>query len=142
MINRQLVKKLAQQLKDDGVSALMVAPSADMVFLVGHKPYLCERFQAMVVTDDEKCFYICNMLTEDEAADFMDGEKVYSWFDCDDFTVTVKKAFEKIYSKLNAKNNSSAVGIGYAKEILSNNVIIDCGNRYNVAREYIMPFLV
>ena len=55
---------------------------------------------------------------------------------------TVKKAFEKIYSKLNAKNNSSAVGIGYAKEILSNNVIIDCGNRYNVAREYIMPFLV
>lgn len=95
MINRQLVKKLAQQLKDDGVSALMVAPSADMMFLVGHKPYLCERFQAMVVTDDEKCFYICNMLTEDEAADFMDGEKVYSWFDCDDFTVTVKKAFEE-----------------------------------------------
>ena len=62
----------------------------------------------------------------------------------EDSQITATDISEKALrvAKLNAKNNSSAVGIGYAKEILSNNVIIDCGNRYNVAREYIMPFLV
>ncbi|MBR6801295.1 MAG: aminopeptidase P family protein [Eubacteriaceae bacterium] len=95
MINKDLVKKLAQQLKNDGVSALLVAPSADLMFLVGHKPYLCERFQAMVVTDKEETFYICNALTEAEAIGFMEGNKVYPWMDSTDFTLTVKKAFEE-----------------------------------------------
>ena len=95
MINHELVKEVAAKLREDGVSALMVAPSADLTFLVGHNPYLCERFQAMIVKDDETVFYICNMLTEEEAKDFMDGNKVYPWFDCYDFTDTVKQAFEE-----------------------------------------------
>ena len=76
MINRDLVKKLSAQLKADGVSALLVAPSGDLMFLLGHKPYLCERFQALVVTDKEELFYICNRLTEAEAIGFMEGNKV------------------------------------------------------------------
>lgn len=96
MINHELVKKLAAQLKKDGVSALIVAPNGgDLMFLVGHNPYLCERFQGLVVKDDETIFYICNTLTEAEANDFMEGNKVYSWFDCNDFTDTVKVAFEE-----------------------------------------------
>ena len=86
MINRELIKKLASQLKKDGVSALLVAPSSDLIFLLGHKPYLCERFQALVVTDKEETFYICNRLTEAEAIGFMDGDKVYQWMDSDGFT--------------------------------------------------------
>ena len=49
MINQELVKKLASQLKKDGVDAIMIAPGADMVFLLGHKPLLCERYQALFV---------------------------------------------------------------------------------------------
>jgi len=94
MINRELIKKIAQQLKDDGVNALMVAPSPDLIFIVGHKPYLCERFQTLVITDKEETFYICNRLTEAEAIGFMDGEKVYQWMDSDGFTETARKAFE------------------------------------------------
>lgn len=94
MINKDLVKKLSDELKKDGVSALVVAPGADLMFLAGHNPYLCERFQAMVVTDKEETFYICNALTEAEAIAFMDGNKVYPWMDSTDFTLTVKKAFE------------------------------------------------
>ncbi|MBR5521138.1 MAG: aminopeptidase P family protein [Oscillospiraceae bacterium] len=94
MINRDLVKKLSVQLKRDGVSALMVAPSGDLMFLLGHKPYLCERFQTLVVTDKEELFYICNRLTEAEAIGFMEGNKVYQWMDSDGFEATAKKAFE------------------------------------------------
>ncbi len=95
MINKELVKKLAAMLRKDEVSALLIAPSADLMFLAGHKPYLCERFQAMVVTDKEEAFYICNALTEAEAIGFMDGNKVYPWMDSTDFTLTVQKAFEE-----------------------------------------------
>ena len=94
MINRELIKKLASQLKKDGVSALLVTPSSDLIFLLGHKPYLCERFQALVVTDKEETFYICNRLTEAEAIGFMDGDKVYQWMDSDGFTGVAKQAFE------------------------------------------------
>lgn len=95
MINHDLVKKVALQLKEDGVDALMVAPSPDLQFLVGHNPYLCERFQALILKSDETIFYICNRLTEAEAERFMEGNKVYPWFDCNDFTDTVKEAFEE-----------------------------------------------
>ena len=94
MINRELIKKLADQLKKDDVAALLVAPSSDLIFLLGHKPYLCERFQALVVTAQEETFYICNRLTEAEAIGFMDGDKVYQWMDSDGFTGVAKQAFE------------------------------------------------
>ncbi len=93
MINKALVKKLAGQLAADGVAALLVAPSGDLMFLVGHKPYLCERFQALVVTAKEELFYICNRLTEAEAIGFMEGNKVYQWMDSDGFEGVVKQAF-------------------------------------------------
>lgn len=95
MINQELVKKLASQLKKDGVDAIMIAPGADMVFLLGHKPLLCERYQALFVKSDETCFYICNALYTDEVSDFVDGGKIYSWHDRDGFEKTVKKAFEE-----------------------------------------------
>ena len=95
MINRSLITKIADQLKKDGVSALLVAPSNDLVFLLGHKPYLCERFQALVITDKEETFYICNRLTEAEAIGFMGGDKVYQWMDSDGFTTVANKAFEE-----------------------------------------------
>ena len=73
MINHNLISKVATQLQQDQVEALLIAPSNDLNFLVGHKPYLCERFQALVITAQEELFYICNQLTEIEAISFMEG---------------------------------------------------------------------
>ncbi len=94
MININLVKKLTEQLKNNNVDALMIAPGHDLFFLSGHRPYLCERFQALVITSSKEFFYICNRLTEAEAMEFMGGSKVYSWSDSDGFTQTAKRAFE------------------------------------------------
>lgn len=95
MINHDLIKKLSRQLKNDGVSALMVAPGGDMKFLLGQAPMLCERFQALIVKDDESVFYICNALYADEIADIDSSLKVYPWNDSDDFSLVVKAAFEE-----------------------------------------------
>lgn len=94
-MNRAVLDKLSKILKKEKAAALMIAPSADMWFLVNNAPYLCERFQAMVIKDDGDYFYICNLLTVDEAAGFMEGHPVYGWSDGEDFTEIVKSAFEK-----------------------------------------------
>ena len=94
MINHTLIQKVAKQLQQDQVEALFVAPSSDLVFLVGHKPYLCERFQALVITAKEELFYICNQLTEIEAKSFMENNPVYPWIDSNGFVQTVKQAME------------------------------------------------
>ena len=62
MINKELIKKLAGQLRDDGVDAIVVAPGGDLRFLLGHSPHLCERFQGMFIKSDETLFYFCNTL--------------------------------------------------------------------------------
>lgn len=94
-MNHELIKKLAEQLRKDKVAALVAAPGSDLIFLLGHSPYLCERFQALVITDKEEAFYLCNRLTEAEALGFMDGHPVYPWMDSDGFVDTVKHAFEQ-----------------------------------------------
>ena len=95
MLNRPLLETLARRLRQENVRALLVAPGPDLLFLTGHAPYLCERFQAMVVKDDATAFYICNLLTRDEAAVFMDGSPIYPWFDCEDFADVARRAFEE-----------------------------------------------
>lgn len=94
-MDKMILEKLQQIMKKDKVSALMVAPSNDLTFLCGSSPHLCERFQALIIKDDGTYFYICNLLTVDEAEELLKGAPVYGWFDCDDFTLTVKRAFEE-----------------------------------------------
>lgn len=96
MVNKTLVNKLTELLRADGVSALMVAPGADMKFLLGSAPMLCERFQALVVKDDGGIFYICNNLYYDEVTDIVGPDvPVYGWHDSEDFTLVVKRAFSE-----------------------------------------------
>lgn len=96
MMNKELVAKLSKQLRDDGVSAIMIAPGSDMVFLLGHKPLLCERYQALYVKDDESYFYICNALYVDEMVDILGEDcKIYSWHDRDGFSAVVHTALEE-----------------------------------------------
>ena len=95
MLNHSLIEKIAKQLQQDDVAALLVAPSHDLMFLVNHKPYLCERFQAFVITASKEVFYICNQLTELEAQSFMENHPVYAWKDSDGFVEVTRTAFEK-----------------------------------------------
>jgi len=87
---------LVEQMKKDGLDGLLLAPSEDMVFLIGSTPMMCERFQAMLITPDGDYCYICNLLYEGELrAALGQDAKIYPWFDGDGFTPTVQKVFEQ-----------------------------------------------
>ena len=85
--------RLVDLIGKSDLDAVLIAPSEDMQFLLGHTPYLCERFQGLFVKKDGGCFYVCNLLTADEMRAVLgDDAKMYSWFDGDVFTDTVQEA--------------------------------------------------
>lgn len=95
-MNKKYLDKLVTILNDKGMDALLVAPSEEMEFLMGHNTHLCERFQALIIKKDGTYFYICNLLTAAEVQAVLGPEiKVYGWFDGDGFIDTVKKALEE-----------------------------------------------
>lgn len=95
-MNKKYLDKLVKILQVKNMDAILVAPSEEMEFLMGHNTHLCERFQALIIKKDGTYFYICNLLTVAEIQAVLGPDiKVYGWFDGDVFTDTVRKAFEE-----------------------------------------------
>lgn len=95
-MRKKYLDRLTEILKKNHIDAILIAPSEEMEFIMGHKTHFCERFQALIIKNDGNYFYICNLLTKDEIQDVLGPDvKVYGWFDGDIFTDTVKKAFEE-----------------------------------------------
>jgi len=96
IMRKRYFDRLVKILKDKDMDAILIAPSEEMEFILGHNTHICERFQALIIKNDGTYFYICNLLTVDEIQDVLGPDiKVYGWFDGDVFTDTVKKAFEE-----------------------------------------------
>lgn len=95
-MRKKYLDKLIKILQKNNIDAILIAPSEEMEFIMGHNTHLCERFQALIIKSDGDYFYICNLLTVDEVQNVLGPDvKVYGWFDGDIFTDTVKKAFEE-----------------------------------------------
>jgi len=93
-MRKEYFDKLVKLIKKSEMDAILIAPSEDMQFIVGHTPYLCERFQGMFIKENGEYFYVCNLLTADEMSGVLGKDiKVYPWFDGDYFADTIVKAF-------------------------------------------------
>lgn len=93
-MNKVYLQKLVDIMNQRKVDAMLIAPSEELQFIMGHTTHLCERFQALIIKNDGNYFYICNMLTYDEVNE-LGGIKVYGWYDNDGYMDTVKKVFEE-----------------------------------------------
>lgn len=95
-MRKKYLDKLVKILQDKDLDAILIAPSEEMEFIMGHNTHLCERFQSLIIKKDGSYFYVCNLLTVDEIQEVLGQDaKVYGWFDGDLFTDTVKRAFEE-----------------------------------------------
>ncbi len=65
-MNAYYLKKLQEELKNSGFSAILISPGEELKFLLGFEPLFCERFQGLFVKADGSCFYVCNLLYEEE----------------------------------------------------------------------------
>ena len=64
------LNKMAEEVRREGLDAILIAPSEDLLFITGHNPIFCERFQGLFVKADGEYFYVCNLLTKDEMRPF------------------------------------------------------------------------
>ena len=94
-LNEKQLERVVREINKQNLDALLVAPSEDLVFLLGHSPLLCQRFQGLFITKDGNYFYVCNLLTYDEMVAELPNKQVYSWFDGDGFIGAVKEVFSK-----------------------------------------------
>lgn len=95
-MRKEYLDRLVGLLNDSPMDAILIAPSEEMEFIMGHNTHICERFQALIIKRDGTYFYICNLLTVGEIQDVLGPDiDVYGWFDGDVFTDTVKRAFEE-----------------------------------------------
>ena len=95
-MRKKYLDRLVGLLNNSNMDAILIAPSEEMEFIMGHNTHICERFQALIIKKDGTYFYICNLLTVGEIQDVLGPDiPVYGWFDGDEFTHTVKKAFEE-----------------------------------------------
>jgi Xaa-Pro dipeptidase len=62
-MRKEYLNRLVHILKKNEIDAILIAPSEEMEFIMGHNTHLCERFQALVIKSDGSYFYICNLLT-------------------------------------------------------------------------------
>ena len=49
--NLTYLERLADEVRREGLDAILVAPSEDLLFITGHSPLFCERFQGLFVKD-------------------------------------------------------------------------------------------
>ena len=89
------LNKMAEEVRREGLDAILIAPSEDLLFITGHNPIFCERFQGLFVKADGDYFYVCNLLTKDEMEAILPNKKVYAWFDGDGFQTAVRQALEE-----------------------------------------------
>lgn len=95
-MRKKYLDRLVGLLNNSNMDAILIAPSEEMEFIMGHNTHICERFQALIIKRDGSYFYICNLLTVGEIQDVLGPDiPVYGWFDGDEFTDTVKLAFEE-----------------------------------------------
>ena len=43
------LNKMAEEVRREGLDAILIAPSEDLLFITGHNPIFCERFQGLFV---------------------------------------------------------------------------------------------
>ena len=91
-MNQTYLNQLAAQIKAEGLDALLIAPSPDLSFLIGHSPMHCYRFQGLFIDARGEYFYVCNLLTAGEMQKYLPSTAVYDWHDNDGFIETVRKA--------------------------------------------------
>jgi len=94
-MNKYYFDKLIEEINDQGLDAMLIAPSEDLMFIMGFFPIFCERFQGLFVTKEGDYFYVCNLLTVEEVEEYLPNKKVYSWFDGDGYTGTVLTALQE-----------------------------------------------
>lgn len=90
-MNQKYLDRLVKELNKTDFEAVLITPSAEFLFLVGHSPSVGERFEGLFVLKDGRYFHICPLLSQEEMGEIFGEENVYAWSDGDGYLDTMAK---------------------------------------------------
>lgn len=106
MINKKYFDRLVREMKKTDCEAVLVAPSQELKFLIGHSPSAGARFEGLFVLRDGQYFHICPLLSEEEMGEILEPALVHGWSDGEGYLPTVEACARKydLYAKTIAVN--------------------------------------
>lgn len=122
MLLYKQIDKLTELMKNSGIDILVVGPSCDLQYLTGLHPLVDERFKALFVLSDKRCFYIAPELYYEETRELLGQDiDIIKWGDSEGFISAIKEADEKYC--LRGKNIGINDGIQAISAVDISNVI-------------------
>lgn len=96
MLLDKRIDKITGLMNDERIDLLILGPSPDLQYLTGLHPVMDERFKALFILSDKRCFYIIPELYYEETREVL-GEDVdiFKWSDTDGFLKAIEKANKK-----------------------------------------------
>lgn len=103
MLLLKQMDKLTNLMKNYGIDILVIGPSCDLQYLTGIDPFVDERFKALFILQDKRCFYIAPEVYYEETIELLGQDiDIIKWGDSEGFISAIIKADEKYC--LNGKN--------------------------------------
>jgi len=94
-LNQKYFDRLLKELNRTDYDAVMVTPSNEFKFLVGHTPSLGARFEGLFILKDGRYFHICPLLSQEEMGEIFGAERVHAWSDGDGYLDTVAQCADR-----------------------------------------------
>ncbi|NPV43237.1 MAG: aminopeptidase P family protein [Firmicutes bacterium] len=96
MLNEKYMERLAKQIDQCDVDAIIIGPSKDLEYITGFLSQEDERFQGLFLLRDGKYFYISPKLNAEEIEQILgENTKIYVWDDGEGFKNTIKNALSE-----------------------------------------------
>lgn len=96
MLLSKQIDKLTDLMKNSGIDILVIGPSCDLQYLTGLHPLVDERFKALFVLSDRRCFYIAPELYYEETREALGQDiDIIKWGDSEGFISAISKADER-----------------------------------------------
>ena len=93
-MNQKYFDRLLNELTKTDFAGVLITPSAEFQFLVGHTPSLGARFEGLFILRDGRYFHICPLLSQEEMGALLGAERVHAWSDGDGYLDTVANCAE------------------------------------------------
>lgn len=105
MLKNERIDYLLEMMSNHGIDVFVIAPSADLNFLIELSVGTCERFQAFFLLSNGDYFYISPQLYYEEVSEILDDNKIIMWKDSEGFL----KAVKDLVYKYNLENKRIAI---------------------------------
>ena len=135
-MKKYVIEKISRQLANDGIDALLIAPSFDLDFVSGLRLKLYERFLGFVIDKRANCFCVAPEMHRQEITETLGNDSaLYFWEDAAGYHETFSGALSDFDLACSKMAVNTSVRASDAADIAHRDGVEFFNGRYYVARQ-------